>query len=78
MNLEQQLIDASENGHTETVKLLLDRGASTHADNNYSLRWASKNSHIEIVNLLKEYIQKEKFQKSSKKFRYNNHWNKRK
>ena len=30
---EELLKKALENGHTETVKFLLDRGANTHADN---------------------------------------------
>ena len=43
---------AAKNGHTETVKLLLDRGADIHAWNDYALRLAAENGHTETVKLL--------------------------
>jgi len=45
---------ASENGHLEVVRLLLDKGADVSADDNYALRWASRYGHLEVVRLLKE------------------------
>jgi hypothetical protein len=43
---------ASRNGHTETVNLLLDRGADIHANNDGALRSASYHGHTETVKLL--------------------------
>ena len=43
---------ASEYGHTEVVKLLLDAGADVHTYNDEALRWASYYGHIEVVKLL--------------------------
>lgn len=43
---------ACKNGHTETARLLLNRGADIHALANQSLQWAAENGHIETVRLL--------------------------
>jgi hypothetical protein len=43
---------AAENGHIETVKLLLDRKADIHAMDDYALRYAAHNGHTETVKLL--------------------------
>ncbi|MBF0442680.1 MAG: ankyrin repeat domain-containing protein [Oligoflexales bacterium] len=43
---------ASANGHIDTVKLLLKKGANVHAKNEYSLRMGSRNGHYEVVKLL--------------------------
>ena len=44
---------ASQNGHVETVKLLLeDNRVDPSANNNYSIKEASRNGHMEIVKLL--------------------------
>jgi ankyrin repeat protein len=43
---------ASEKGHIETVKLLLDHGADVHVDNDRALRCASDNGHTETVKVL--------------------------
>ena len=43
---------ASNNGHTEVIKLLLDAGADVHAWDDWALRWASEYGHIEVVKLL--------------------------
>jgi ankyrin repeat protein len=51
-NLEQQLMEAAGKGDTETVALLLDRGANIHADNDYSLQYAAGNGHTKTVALL--------------------------
>ena len=45
---------ASENGHLEVVRLLLDKGADVRADDNWVLRLASEYGHLEVVRLLKE------------------------
>ena len=43
---------ASENGHIEVVKLLIDAGADVTAMNNKAIRLASENGHLEVVKLL--------------------------
>jgi hypothetical protein len=51
------LMDAALNGHNETLKLLLSRGAHVDAENCYnntSLIWAAKYGYVEIVKLLIE------------------------
>jgi ankyrin repeat protein len=45
---------ASQNGHIEVVKLLLEKGANIHADDDFSLRIASQQGHLEVVKLLIE------------------------
>ena len=47
------LINASENGHTETVKVFLEAGANVHALDDWALRWTSYNGHTETVKVLK-------------------------
>ena len=45
--------EASRNGHTEVVKLLLaDPKVDPSASNNDAIRWASQNGHTEVVKLL--------------------------
>jgi hypothetical protein len=51
-NLEKQLIEAAGKGDTQTVTLLLNRGADIHADNDHALEWAAANGHTETVALL--------------------------
>ena len=49
---------ASENGHTEVVKLLLaDPRVDPAAGNNWAIRFASENGHTEIVKLLLDHFQ---------------------
>jgi ankyrin repeat protein len=48
------LSDASEGGHLEIVKLLLEHGANVNAQNKYAVRMASKNGHFNVVKLLLE------------------------
>lgn len=46
------LCEASKNGRTEIVQLLLDHGANVHTDNDSALRWASTNGHTDTVKVL--------------------------
>jgi ankyrin repeat protein len=50
--LNNLLVRASEDGHTETVTLLLDAGADVHAKKDLALCLASEKNHTEIVGLL--------------------------
>jgi ankyrin repeat protein len=54
------LIEASDNGHLEVVKLLIAHGSDVHADDYAALRWASENGHLEVVKYLQQVIRKEK------------------
>ena len=49
---------ASQNGHTEVVKILLEAGADVHAPDedgpDAALRWASYNGHSAVVKILLE------------------------
>ena len=76
------LIKASENGHTETVAMLLEKGADVNAKTNWgdtALIQASYYGHTEIVKLLKQYIVAQTFprhleiQEQRKKDRENLH-----
>ena len=51
-NLDKLLIQAASDGHTDTVKLLLDAGANVHAENDQALRWAASDGHTDTVKLL--------------------------
>jgi hypothetical protein len=53
-DLQEQLINASHDGHLAIVTLLLqdERVDPSDSDNNWAIRCASTNGHIEIVNLL--------------------------
>jgi len=55
-NLDERLIDAAKNGHTETVKALLAAGASVHVWNDYALHWAAFRGHTETVKVLAKHI----------------------
>jgi hypothetical protein len=50
--LDGLLLQASEKGHTETVKLLLDADADVHALDDKALWLASYGGHAETVKLL--------------------------
>lgn len=47
------LLLAAENGRTETVRLLLDRGADAYTRNDLALRWATKHGHTEAAAMLR-------------------------
>ena len=51
-NNDQALLLASDSGHLEVVRLLLENGADIHANNDEALQWASENGHLEVVRLL--------------------------
>ena len=49
------LLDASCNGHAETVKILIEKGANIHRKDNDGwtpLHFASDNGHTETVKIL--------------------------
>ena len=50
--LDRRLLKASEDGRTDAVKELLDKGADVHAGNDMALRHASWNGHTETVKAL--------------------------
>jgi ankyrin repeat protein len=50
--LNELLVQESENGRAEGVKLLLDAGADVHAGDDEALRWASEMGRTETVKLL--------------------------
>ena len=52
---EEAVRRASENGHLEVVKFLLEQGADIHSSGNYPLRIACKNGHFDLVKFLIEH-----------------------
>jgi ankyrin repeat protein len=52
--MEEELINASANGHLDVVKLLLESGADVHAYDNGAIRMASYYGHLDVVKLLVE------------------------
>jgi ankyrin repeat protein len=50
--LDKQLIEASQNGYVDVVKVLLAAGANVHVNNDYALRVASENGHVDVVKVL--------------------------
>jgi hypothetical protein len=51
---------ASENGHLDVVKLLLDHGCDPTTGNNWTIRHASANGHLNVVKLLFKWYLKSK------------------
>ena len=51
--LNEHLITASQLGHIEVVKYLVQHGANVNARDSYALRWAARYGHIEVVKYLK-------------------------
>ena len=56
---DNALINSAKNGNIKIVKSILDSGANIHARDDYALRLASKNGHLDVVKYLQEYIDKE-------------------
>ncbi len=52
MNLIRQLFQASRKDDLSQIKILIRKGADVHADNDFLLRWAAGNGHLEIVKYL--------------------------
>ena len=52
------LKEASERGYYDIVKLLLENGANPNSKNNIIVKIAEQNKNYNIVELLKEYINK--------------------
>jgi ankyrin repeat protein len=50
--LDDKLIEASENGHIDVVRELLAAGADVHAYDDHALRWSSENGHVDVVKVL--------------------------
>jgi ankyrin repeat protein len=42
--------------HLEVVKILLENGANLHVGDNYALQSASRNGHLEVVEILKSNV----------------------
>ena len=53
-NINSQLIESSNSGYLEVIKLLIDLGADVQYDNNKAIIKASKNGRFEAVKLLIE------------------------
>ena len=51
-NVNESIIQASNSGHIEVVKLLLSAGADPTTNSNYAIVRAANNGHVEIVKLL--------------------------
>jgi ankyrin repeat protein len=49
------MIFAANEGNTEIVKLLLDRGANIHADDNAAIQYAVDGGHLKTAELLIDY-----------------------
>ncbi len=45
---------AAENGHLDTVKILVEHEADSHAYDDYALRLAAENGHTEIAEFLRQ------------------------
>jgi hypothetical protein len=43
-----ELINACEAGTVDEVKRLIAAGANVHANDDYALRWASRNGYTEV------------------------------
>lgn len=52
MNWNNVLKDACECGNLDDVKKALKNGANIHADDDYALRWACENGHLDVVKYL--------------------------
>ena len=48
------MIDAVREGKLERVKHLVEQGACVHSRNNFGLRWAIHNKHVDVMKYLVE------------------------
>jgi ankyrin repeat protein len=48
---------AAENGHAETVKVLLEAGADVHVRDDEALRWAIADGHTDVVRVIEDWIE---------------------
>ena len=60
MDIDNQLIDASEDGESGEVQQLLEAGADAGAKDNHALRMASLNGHAEVVKILTDWTEAKK------------------
>ena len=58
MDINKRLRESSRLGLTPVVKLLLESGADVHACNNHALILSERNGQLEVVKLLKSYMEK--------------------
>ena len=49
------LINSCATGNIDMVKILIERGANIHVNDNLAIRRAIMNGHYEIVNILKTF-----------------------
>ena len=47
--IDEDLIKASEEGHTDVVKLLIEAGADVCTLDNYAIIWTSGKGHTDVV-----------------------------
>ena len=52
MGIQDQLCSASENGHLDTVKYLIENGADVTAQDNEAVMWASYKNHLDVIEYL--------------------------
>ena len=52
MDADELLLQSSKDGNIKSVQLALDSGADPSDNNNWTIRWASRNGHKEVVELL--------------------------
>ena len=56
--LNSLFFKACEHNMPKVVQKCIDNGANVHVWYDYVLRWASRNGHVEVANLLREHMEK--------------------